>query len=288
MRGPLPLIADFVKKSTVLDVSISDGKGTEVSNEPEAPDEELGLEEYFAAEPDDQGLSLDALSKAYADLIDSGEDPYEAIPDSADPSTFQTNDDDQAEEEEYEELDEDEEQEEEEIACEVSPQSIVEAMLFVGNPANESLTNDRIASFMRGVRPQEVDGLVVELNTQYETEGCPYRIESHGSGYRMVLCEEFGSIRDRFYGQVKAAKLSQQAIDVLAIVAYRQPLTREQVEQMRGRPSGALLSQLVRRQLLQMARPQEKPRSPQYTTTQRFLELFGLESVNDLPRSPDE
>jgi len=101
------------------------------------------------------------------------------------------------------------------------------------------------------------------------------------------LRDEFHSLRDVFYGRVKAAKLSQAAVDVLAIVAYKQPLTREEVDAMRGRPSGSLLAQLVRRQLLRLERPHDKPRTPRFCTTDRFLQLFGLESLRDLPSTPD-
>ncbi len=172
-------------------------------------------------------------------------------------------------------------------ACEVSPRTILEAMLFVGHPENQPLTSEQVASLMRGVRAQEIDELVVELNRSYDEEGCPYRIESVGAGYQLVLRDEFHSLRDVFYGRVKAAKLSQAAVDVLAIVAYKQPLTREEMDALRGRPSGSLLAQLVRRQLLRVERPHDKPRTPRFWTTDRFLQLFGLESLRDLPSTPD-
>jgi segregation and condensation protein B len=103
----------------------------------------------------------------------------------------------------------------------------------------------------------------------------------------MALREEFGSLRNNFYGKVKAAKLSQAAVDVLAIVAYKQPMTREQVDQLRGKPSGGLLSQLVRRELLRVERTETKPRLTHFYTTARFLQLFGMDSLEDLPNSPD-
>ena len=160
-------------------------------------------------------------------------------------------------------------------------------MLFIGHPNNEPLTSDKVASYMRGVRPQEIDGLVVELNRAYEDEGCPYRIESVGAGYRLVLREELSSLRDKFFGRIRAAKLSQAAIDILAVVAYKQPVTRDEIDALRGKPAGALLTQLVRRELLRIERAHDKPRVPHYCTTDRFLQLFGLESLQDLPKSPD-
>ena len=74
---------------------------------------------------------------------------------------------------------------------------------------------------------------------------------------------------------------------MLAIVAYKQPITADEVSTQRGTPSSQLLAQLVRRRLLRVERPPEKPRSVRYCTTDRFLELFGLESLADLPQTDD-
>ena len=164
-------------------------------------------------------------------------------------------------------------------ACPVTPRSILEALLFVGTPQNEPLTSAHVSGLMRGVRPQEIDALVVELNEQYDAEGCPYRIRSVGSGYQLAPREEYASLRDKFYGRVKEARLSPAAVEVLAVVAYRQPLTRDEIDALRGRPSGGVLAQLVRRQLLRIERPEDRPRQPKYLTTDRFLALFG-------PREP--
>lgn len=172
-------------------------------------------------------------------------------------------------------------------ACEISPRSIVEAVLFVGHPENQPLTNKEIAKLMRGVEPSEVDDLVAELNRIYEEEECPYHIVSEGAGYRMALTGQYDALREKFYGRIKEARLSQAAIDVLAIVAYNQPITRERVDKLRGKPSSALLSQLVRRGLLRIERPDEKPRTPSYFTTQRFLEVFHLDHLDDLPHAEE-
>jgi len=249
------------------------------------------LEAFPAVPSDEHGLPLDELTQAYAELIARGDDPYTPLPDpdilplavSAD----QSEDEVEASIEDEEDVDEPPEAVDAEAACEVSPRTILEAMLFVGHPENQPLTSEKVASLMRGVRAQEIDELVVELNRSYDEEGCPYRIESVGAGYQLVLRDEFHSLRDVFYGRVKAAKLSQAAVDVLAIVAYKQPLTREEVDALRGKPSGSLLAQLVRRQLLRVERPHDKPRTPRFCTTDRFLQLFSLESLRDLPSTPD-
>jgi segregation and condensation protein B len=160
-------------------------------------------------------------------------------------------------------------------------------MLFVGNRGNQPLTAQQASELMRGVQPGEIPGLVDALNHRYETAGCPYQIVSDRSGYRMTLRKVFSVLRDRFYGRIREARLSQAAVDVLAIVSYRQPITAQEIAQLRGRPSGRLLSQLVRRKLLQLQRPEGRQGLAQYRTADRFLELFGLQGLEDLPQSED-
>ena len=251
-------------------------------------EEQFGLDQVHTPPGDGQGLSLDELTEAYANLIASGDDPYSQAPDreilhahesdEAGPETDESEPDADLADDQEPAVDQ---EPPDDAPCEVSPRTILEAMLFVGHPQNQPLTSEDVAALMRGVRTQEIGELVVELNRNYDKEGCPYRIESTGPGYRMVLRDEFHSLRDKFYGRTKAAKLSQAAIDVLAIVAYKQPLSREEVDELRGRPSGGLLTQLVRRELLRMERPDTKPRVPRYYTTSRLLNLLGFESPDD-------
>ena len=74
---------------------------------------------------------------------------------------------------------------------------------------------------------------------------------------------------------------------MLALVAYQQPITGEKINQLRGKPSSHILAHLVRRGLLRIERPDPKRRTPHYHTTDRFLRLFNLQSLDDLPRSEE-
>jgi len=167
------------------------------------------------------------------------------------------------------------------------PKRIVEAMLFVGHPENSSLKKDQIARAIHGLQPEEVDDLIAELCSEYTLAKSSYDILYDDGGYRMVLRPEFEKIRERFYGPIREAKLSQAAVEVLALVAYNQPTTSEKISQLRGHPSGPILSQLVRRQLLRFEKPEKKPRTPVYRTTPRFLKLFGLSSLEELPENQE-
>jgi segregation and condensation protein B len=242
------------------------------------------------AEPDDQGLSLDELSQAYAALLTKGADPYPDV--AADDGTGEAGnaatDDSLAA---ADMLTADGTlpvvRGEDEASCEVTPRSILEAILFVGHPLGEPLTSERIAGLMRGVRPAEIDDLVLSLNDEYTAAGAPYEIVFVGMGYQLALREAFGPLRDAFFGRVREARLSQAAIDILAIVAYHQPVTAEEIDRRRGKPSGAIIAQLVRRDLLAVERKSEKKAKPHYRTTDRFLQLFDLEDLSELPRSQD-
>ena len=225
-----------------------------------------------------QGLSLDELSDAFAEMLTEGQDPYDAAEGTEDDPPVESAESSRASADTAEDDD----------PCEITPRSILEAMLFVGQPDGSPLTSEAVAALMRGVRAAEVDALVRDLNEQYEANGCPYHVESFGAGYRLALCDRFAHVRDRFYGKMRDARLSQAAIDVLAIVAYNQRITGDDVTKLRGTPSNSILSQLVRRQLLSIERPpKKKPRVSLYSTTQRFLELFALKSLDDLPRPQD-
>jgi len=163
-------------------------------------------------------------------------------------------------------------------------ETIIEAMLFVGNRENRPLAAEQIAEKLRDVSAEEVDQAVVHLNAHYKERSCPYTIISERGGYRMVLCSEYAQVRDNFYGKIRETRLSQQAIDTLAIVAYRQPITAEEIQNIRQQPCSNVLNQLVRRNLLRISRKEHDQKSiVQYHTTARFLELLQIKSLDEIP-----
>lgn len=252
---------------------------------PPAAPADSGLEAVAApADQPDPGLSLDSLSAAFAEMLGAGSDPYEE----AEPETPAAPKSDDPVAQLAEELPRASSQEEQDAACEISPVTIVEAMLFVGDPEQSAISAQWLAGLMRGVRPEEIDAAVRTLNERYTEQNCPYEIVSDDAGYRLALRVEFGAVRDKVFGRNRAARLSTAAVEVLAVVAYRGGMTADEVSALRGHPSGALLKQLLRRQLLRLERPEGVPRKQaKFVTTRRFLELFGLESLDDLPRGHD-
>ncbi len=169
----------------------------------------------------------------------------------------------------------------------VTPHAIIEAALFVGHPQQRSTTPERLASLMRDVTAPEVVAMIDELNASYREVGQALRIISEDGGYRMTIAPEVEDTRRAFLGKVREARLTQGAIEVLSLVAYQPGVSAQTIQDQRGKESGALLNQLVRRQLLRLERvkPAEGGRaSSHYFPTERFLVLFGLESLDDLPQ----
>lgn len=252
--------------------------GSDESPPTEVGDDAAGAEQRSPA--DEQELSLDQLTEAFAEMLGVSPDRPPAAAPGEEPAADDETDAAAARFEPAADADPDGD-------VEVSPASILEAMLFVGSPDNRPLESKQIAALIRGVEPAEVDELVHGLNARYAQDNCPYAIVREGSGYRMVLREEFHRLRDKFYGRRRQVQLSQAAIEVLAVVAYNQPITAEELQTRRGTGSGAILSQLVRRGLLRFERAEKKPRPARYFTTDRFLQLFNLRSLDELPRSQD-
>jgi segregation and condensation protein B len=172
-------------------------------------------------------------------------------------------------------------------ALPVTPRSIVEGMLFVGRPDGRPLTSREMASHIPDVTPDQVDDLVAELNDAYRQDGAGYEIVADGAGYRLQLRPDLAPLRERLRGRTRAARLTPAAVEVLSVIAYRQPVTGEEIAKLRGAQSQGILQQLVRRQLVRIARSAEAPRTPRYHTTERFNALFGVQSAVDLPRDED-
>jgi len=163
------------------------------------------------------------------------------------------------------------------------PRQIIEACLFVGGT---TLTSSRLATVLRGEFTSDyVDREIDELNRLYAAEGRPYEIRLAEGGYRLTLREEFERIRHKVYGLgPKEVRLSQEALEVLAVIAYYQPITQARVEEL-GKPGcSAVVRQLVRRELIAVNRDPAHPKEVRYQTTPRFLSLFGIRNLDELPR----
>jgi segregation and condensation protein B len=166
------------------------------------------------------------------------------------------------------------------------PNQIIEAALFVGGV---SLTTKKLCGLFRGdFDPNFVEQAIEVLNRRYADEGRPYSICLAEGGYRLSLRPELEPVRTRVFGVgPQEVRLSQEVLEILALVAYRQPITRAEVEAAGPENTGSVLRLLLRRELIAIQRCGEKTAEVRYVTTPRFLELFGLGRLDDLPTADE-
>lgn len=126
------------------------------------------------------------------------------------------------------------------------------------------------------------------LNQQYAATNRAFRIESVSGGRQMLTIAAFGQIVTRLKGQRAQTRLSQAALETLAIIAYRQPILRAQLEAIRGVACGEVLKSLMERRLVKIVgRAEEVGRPMLYGTTPEFLRVFGIANLSDLPQAKD-
>ena len=228
----------------------------------------------FTAAPADGGLSIDRLAQAFAAMMGTA-DPY------AGPAESAT--DDIVRVDASPDLDDGLAAADDAADAKVNPRSILEALLFVGQTDGTALTSRKVASLMRGVRPQEVDELVAELRREYAANNCPYEIVSQDSGWVLRLRPEYARLGQVLEARARMVRLDGEALDVLALVAWNQPVARDKLVELGCDAAPTTLRLLVRRGLLELVPPDDKAAEPSYRTTAKFLEVFKLDSLADLP-----
>ena len=154
----------------------------------------------------------------------------------------------------------------------------VESVLFV---AEEPVSTHRLAQALE-VTPASVERALVSLASQYEGRGL--RLQYSNDGVQMTTAPEAACHVERFLGLESRVHVSQAALEALAIVAYRQPITRPEVEAIRGVGSDSVLRTLLNTGLIdRVARADVAGRPFLYGTTAEFLQHFGLQSLDELP-----
>lgn len=167
------------------------------------------------------------------------------------------------------------------------PDSILEAVLFLGTAQNQAIGIQKLVDLFRNLSSDEIDQCVDDLNQTYRDDQRAFEIVKEGSGYRMQLASELNIVRDRFYSKQKETQLNQSAIDCLSLVAYQPGITREKLEHQWNQPAASMLSMLVRKGLIRIEKSDTQPTENRYYTTDRFLEIIGLGSLDDLPHTED-
>jgi segregation and condensation protein B len=132
----------------------------------------------------------------------------------------------------------------------------------------------------------EARTLLAELGRRYDRRGSAFMIEPLAGGYQLLTRPKFAPWLRKIAPSAQEVRLSQPALETLAVVAYRQPVGRAEIEAIRGVQCGELLRQLMDRDLLRIVgRSDELGRPILYGTTRRFLQMNGLSSLDDLPHA---
>ncbi len=156
-----------------------------------------------------------------------------------------------------------------------------EGVIFI---AREPITTTKLVQYARLRNGKEARQLIEQLNKQYDQTNGAYRIEQVAGGYQLMSRPVFSSWLKRLEHTVAPQRFSAPSIETLAVIAYRQPVLRAEIEAIRGVGCGEVIRQLMERDLVRIAgRSEELGRPYLYATTRTFLGLFGLEAIEDLP-----
>ena len=145
--------------------------------------------------------------------------------------------------------------------------------------------NEILTSFHLEINPEEIEGIIKLLNEEYEKNDNAFRIINVAGGYLYSTGKEFAQYVGKLYTEIQKKRLSQSAIETLAIISYRQPVTRSEIEFIRGVNVDYIVNSLLERDLIKIiGRENTTGRPILYGTTQKFLKVLGISSLEDLPR----
>ncbi len=157
---------------------------------------------------------------------------------------------------------------------------IIEALILA---SPDPISAAKLADLIPYCTTAQAKDLVNELNTEYQEQDRSFEIWEVAGGYQIRTLAEFSGYLQKLR-KTRALRLSRAALESLAIIAYKQPMTRAEVDAVRGVDTGPVVKSLLERRLVRIVGHREVPGRPMlYGTSKRFLEVFGLKSLKDLP-----
>ncbi len=172
-------------------------------------------------------------------------------------------------------------QQEQGQGSEPTVETVVEAVLFA---SDESLTDNRLAKIVES-SVKQVRQSIKNLNEKYEANNNAFRIEQIAGGYQMLTLSTYNYWLKKLLRARSDSKLSPAALETLAIIAYKQPVIRADIEVIRGVAAGEVIRTLCYKGLVKIVgRAEILGRPMLYGTTKKFLEVFGLNTLKDLPK----
>lgn len=160
--------------------------------------------------------------------------------------------------------------------------SIIESLIFIGN---KPLTIDELKVLLEDIEPSAIKEIAESLKKEFEERASGIRIAEIAGGYQMVTAPENASAIKNFYKIKNSEKLSGPSLETLAIIAYKQPVTRIDIEAVRGVNVDGVVRSLLEKNLIRIVGRKEVIGRPfVYGTTRFFLDYFGLKSLAELPK----
>jgi segregation and condensation protein B len=135
---------------------------------------------------------------------------------------------------------------------------------------------------------EEVEAAIAQLEKQLQADGSSLMVQGVAGGYLLKTRPEFSVWTNKLFDQPKPPRLSQPALETLAVIAYRQPIGRAEIESVRGVAVDGVVATLLERKVIRVAGRSEQPGRPLlYETTPLFLEMFGLKALDELPNADE-
>ena len=162
---------------------------------------------------------------------------------------------------------------------------IVESLIFA---AEEPISLRKLTDIIEGVDSSQIQEAITQLKNDYDIHGRSFQIEEIAGGYQLFTKPEYYVWVAKLRKKSGETKLSQAALETLAIIAYKQPILRANLESIRGVQSGQIIRLLMEKDLVKVVGRDESLGHPLlYGTTKKFLEYFGLKDIKDLPKSEE-
>jgi segregation and condensation protein B len=172
----------------------------------------------------------------------------------------------------------------EKVEGELTAESVIEAVLFA---SDEPLSDVRLADIVE-IGVKQIRQYIQNLNEKYKANNNAFRIEQIAGGYQMLTLSAYNHWLQKLLRARSEGKLSSAALETLAIIAYKQPVIRADIEAIRGVAVGEIIRSLMSKGLVKIVGRAEVIGRPMlYGTTKKFLEIFGLNSLKDLPKAEE-
>lgn len=160
--------------------------------------------------------------------------------------------------------------------------AVIEALLFA---SERPLTLERIKGVLDNLETSQIRALLEELKQEYEQSSRGIRLTEIAGGFQIITAASFSPFLKKLYKERASDKLSKPALETLAMIAYKQPVTKLELESLRNVNVDGVMGGLLERNLIRVCGRKKAPGRPKvYGTTSRFLEYFGLKALEDLPR----